>query len=72
MNHVDPQKIGRQDILGNAVSFVLPNSGIWVSLPSLRHDYENGAPEGFGYSPKIRTNYINLKSLIADEIGSPN
>lgn len=47
----------------NAVSFLLPNSGIWVRLPSLRHAYENGAPEGVGYAPKIRTNFINLDNL---------
>lgn len=47
----------------NAVSFLLPNSGIWVRLPSLRYVYENGAPEGVGYSPKIKTDFINLDEL---------
>ncbi len=30
----------------NAVSFVLPNSGIWVRIPSLTHILENDAIEG--------------------------
>lgn len=47
----------------NAISYTLPNSGIWVKIPSLLHIPENDAPEGIGYSPQIKTNYINLEKL---------
>lgn len=47
----------------NALSFVLPNSGIWVRIPSLRHIYENDAIEGIGFSPKIKSTFIDLSKL---------
>lgn len=48
----------------NALTFVLPNSGIYASIPSLRESYENDAPEGVGYTPQIKTNFIDLDQLV--------
>lgn len=45
----------------NAVTFMLPNSGIITKVPTLFHRYEFDAPEGEGYSPSIRLDYIDLE-----------
>lgn len=47
----------------NAMTLMLPNSGIIVSIPTLFHKYENDAPEDEGYEPMIRQNYIDLDLL---------
>ncbi|MGE3611731.1 MAG: hypothetical protein AB7I27_19225, partial [Bacteriovoracaceae bacterium] len=48
----------------NAMTFMLPNSGIVVRLPTLLHKYENDAPEGVGYAPNRELTYIDLQTLL--------
>lgn len=48
----------------NAVSYTLPHSGIWVRIPSLTHILENDAVEGVGYSPALKTDFIDLNRLV--------
>jgi hypothetical protein len=45
----------------NAVTFMLPNSGIITKVPTLFHKYEFDAVEGEGYPPSIRLDYIDLE-----------
>jgi hypothetical protein len=47
----------------NAITFMLPNSGIVVKLPTLLHQYENDAPEGLGYKPNEQLEFIDLNSI---------
>lgn len=47
----------------NAGTFILPNSGMVVRLPTLRQDYENDAGEGVGYQPQIPVTDIDLGRL---------
>jgi C-terminal processing protease CtpA/Prc len=48
---------------GNPITYVLPNSGILVYLPTRREVLENDAVEGIGYIPNIKTNYVDLNAL---------
>lgn len=48
----------------NAATYMLPNSGIIVRMPTLFHEYENDAPEGIGYTPDIITNKVDLDTLL--------
>lgn len=48
---------------GNMMSFVLPNSGIWIAIPSRAETYENQAAEGVGYAPNIDSESIDLDKL---------
>lgn len=48
---------------GNAMSFLLPNSGIWLAIPSRAEVYENQAAEGIGYLPNVESNYVDLDTL---------
>jgi hypothetical protein len=48
---------------GNPISYVLPNSGILVYMPTRREVLENDAVEGIGYIPNIKTNYVDLNAL---------
>lgn len=47
----------------NAATYMLPNSGVIVRMPTLFHEYENDALEGVGYTPDIITNKVDLDSL---------
>lgn len=47
----------------NAISFTLPNSGIWVKIPSQTQVLENDAIEGVGYSPTVVSDFIDLNKL---------
>lgn len=47
----------------NAISFTLPNSGIWVRIPSLTQVLENDAIEGVGYQPTVKSEFIDLSKL---------
>lgn len=47
----------------NAITFMLPHSGIVVKMPTLLHQYENDAPEGIGYKPDIEALNIDLNSI---------
>jgi hypothetical protein len=48
---------------GNAMSFILPNSGILIAVPSRAETYENQAGEGIGYVPNIEASYVDLNAL---------
>lgn len=47
----------------NAMTYMLPHSGIVVKLPTLLHKYENDAPEGIGYKPDVEILNIDLNSI---------
>lgn len=47
----------------NAITLMLPNSGIIAKVPSLSHKYEFDAFEGEGYSPDILDYHIDLDKL---------
>lgn len=47
----------------NPIMFQLPHSGILVRIPTLLHSYENDAPEGVGYTPDEKMDYIQLDNL---------
>jgi hypothetical protein len=47
----------------NPITFVLPHSGIRMMIPTLRHVYENDAPEGEGYLPNIETLMLELEQI---------
>lgn len=48
----------------NAMTLMLPNSGIVVRLPTLLHIYENDVPEGVGYTPDEELTYVDLQTLL--------
>jgi hypothetical protein len=47
----------------NPLSLKLPNSGIWIKIPTRFESFENDAPEGVGYAPAIETNFIDLDRM---------
>jgi len=47
----------------NAITVMLPNSGIVAKIPTLLHQYDNDAPEGVGYSPDVEAKHIDLDLL---------
>jgi len=46
------------------MSLILPNSGIWMAIPSQRIKLEKDAPEGYGYSPDLAIERIDLKNIL--------
>jgi hypothetical protein len=46
------------------MSFTLPNSGIWVRIPTLTQILENDAVEGIGYAPSVISDFIDLNKLV--------
>lgn len=48
----------------NAMSLILPNSGIWISIPTRREKLEKDAPEGYGYSPNLVIDHIELENIL--------
>jgi hypothetical protein len=47
----------------NAVTFMLPNSGVIAKVPTLFHKYELDASEGVGYAPDVKLEFIDLDKL---------
>jgi hypothetical protein len=51
-------------LYSNAMSFTLPNSGIYLYIPSRLDVYETTIREGYGYDPTIKTSYIDLDRIL--------
>lgn len=49
----------------NAMSLILPNSGIWIAIPTRREKFEKDAPEGYGYSPNVAIDHIDLETILS-------
>lgn len=47
----------------NAMTFILPNSGIVADIPSLHYQYEVDAPEGVGYPVDEHRSFVKLDNL---------
>ncbi len=67
MNHPRVTLVGQNTYgalhFSNPAMYQLPNSGIFVRIPTLRHIYENETPEGVGYVPDVVAEIVDLPSL---------
>jgi hypothetical protein len=67
MNHPRVTLVGQNTFgalhFSNPAMYQLPNSGIFVRIPTLRHIYENDAPEGVGYVPDVFAETVDLVNL---------
>jgi len=51
-------------LYSNAMSITLPNSGIYIYIPSRLDVYETPIREGYGYNPTVKTMYIDLNRVL--------
>lgn len=51
-------------LYSNAMSLTLPNSGIYIYIPSRLDVYETPIREGYGYDPTVRATYIDLDRIL--------
>ncbi|MGE0633902.1 MAG: S41 family peptidase [Pseudobdellovibrionaceae bacterium] len=52
-------------LYGNPIYLTLPNSGIWVALPTRAEIYENDAPEAVGFFPDVPLTHVNLDAILS-------
>ncbi len=67
MNHPRVTLVGQNTFgalhFSNPAMYQLPNSGIFVRIPTLRQILENDAPEGVGYAPDVFAETVDLANL---------
>lgn len=51
-------------LYSNAMSLTLPNSGIYIYIPSRLDVYETPIREGYGYDPMVMATYIDLNKIL--------